>query len=85
MQNDTAAASANHWNELANAEEDRAEWDARIFGPLHSVAPLYLRAAMYRRTAWALALQAETGAVHCATCFEPHRPEHCPLAKKGGR
>jgi len=60
--------SAAHWVKLAEAQEDEAaDLKARgLYADVHRS-----RAALYRRTAKALELEAETGLWHCVNHLKP--------------
>jgi hypothetical protein len=77
----SAAASATYWNELANRLVERAGYEREIgLGPpLGTSSPLDNQAESYRRCAWALAQEADTGQHHCSGCFTP-QPPHLPCS-----
>jgi hypothetical protein len=79
-------ASAVHWDTLAAREEDMAHWEEGRGLPYGSVTVYYNRAILYRKTATALRLEAETGIVHYVECGHP-APDHkrgvaCPRCKR---
>lgn len=72
----SAADSATHWNDLANEADARDEWNrAHVGPPAEFQSAQNAQANTYRQTAWALALEADTGIPHCHACFGPH-PAH---------
>ena len=70
-------ASAEHWERLANEDEERARWNrARgidLSSPGSSAGDC--RAREFRRVAEALRLEAKTGRPHCSSCMGDH-PNH---------
>ena len=73
-----AAASAEHWERLADEAAAQAQWD-RDHGIDLSKPGLSAgdyRAAIYRRTAQALRLEAATGKAHCSLCLKDHPNHH---------
>lgn len=71
----TAAVAADHWDSLADAEEDMARWQENNGLPFGDTGTYHHRAEAYRRAAKTLWLQAETGKAHCSTCLGDH-PNH---------
>ena len=72
----SAAASATYWDNLANEQIRAANW-AEYRG-LGDVSAYHNRAALYRRVAQSLRLEAETGLPHCSECLGPHPSHLCP-------
>ncbi len=70
-------AAAEHWEQLAAAEDERAKWNRDHGRDLSKpgLSPGNYRAETYRRTARALRIEAETGRPHCSQCFGDH-PNH---------
>lgn len=66
--------SADRWDRLAVEAENRAAWDRSIGIDLCAPgsSPGDHRARMFRDTAKALRLEADTGIRHCNICFQPH-------------
>lgn len=62
-----AIESASHWERLAAAADDMADWEsrhARYDGVYRA------KAQLYRDAAKACHLEAKTGIPHCACCFK---------------
>ena len=69
--------AANHWERIAAEAVEMAKWN-RDHGFDLSVPGTSTgdyQAAVYRRTAAVLRLEAETGKPHCSICLGPH-PNH---------
>lgn len=62
-------ASADHWDAIADAQEEAARTYARADG---DVSCYYYRARTYRKSAEALRREARTGKPHCSNCGGPH-------------
>ena len=77
--------SAEHWERIATENESMAAWDRDhgidLSAPGASAGDY--RAAMYRKTASTLRLEAETGEPHCQCHERPSRD--CPHGGKGLR
>lgn len=71
------SAAADHWERLASEAEDLAKWnrDNGFDLSLPGMSVGDYNAEVYRRTAQALRLQAETGKEHCSICLGAH-PNH---------
>ena len=73
-----AAASADHWEGLADEAAAQAWWDRDqgidLSKPGLSAGDY--RAATYRRIAQALRLEAATGKAHCSLCLKDHPNHH---------
>lgn len=73
-----AAASAEHWERLADEANAKAKWDRDLGIDLSAPGTSAgdYKAATYRRTAKALRLEAETGRAHCSLCLKDHPNHH---------
>jgi hypothetical protein len=79
MSKEETLAAADHWERLAAAEDDMAEWDAAHgYGDQSAKRN---KAKSYRRTAKSLRLEAETGKPHCTVCLGAHPNHECPRAR----
>lgn len=61
-----AMRASHHWKKLAKQAEAAAEWDRKMgISPRGILSANDHKAKLYRDTAEALKLEAETGLVHC--------------------
>jgi hypothetical protein len=68
----SARESAEHWDKLADGQEEMANWEDSIGRPYGDTSSYRVKAESYRRTAKSLWLEAETGKIHCSICLGHH-------------